>query len=153
MSDIFGAVVQSVSVLCDYIVRVQALEVEKLRILKDAELMERKINVTEKVALERLANQKLVLQHSMEITAQELNGLRISREVLIGAVDALVQNIISESATVESREISLRAIEIIRDEIQKLREDTSIQFDRIAAIVQQALENPLNHNFLDGGAE
>ena len=153
MSEFFGSIVQGVGILCDYIVKLEALEVEKLRILKDAELMGRKIAVTERVALERLSNQKLVLQHSMEITAQELNGLRVSREVLIRAVDALVQNIISENASVESREISLRAIEIVRDEIQKLREDTSIQFDRIAAIVQQALENPLNHNFLDGGSE
>lgn len=152
MSEFFGTVVQSVSVLCDYIVRLESLEVEKLKILKDAELMERKINVTEQVALERLSNQKLVLQSSMEITSQELNGLRVSREVLIQAVNAFVENIISESATLESREISLRAIDIIRDEIQKLREDTSIQFDRVAVIVQQALENPLNHNFLDGGA-
>ena len=151
MSEFIGVVTQSVSVLCDYIVKLQALEVEKLRILKDAELMGRKIAVTERIALERLANQKLVLQNSMEVTAQELNGLHVSREVLVRAVDKLVQNIISESATVDSREISLRAIEIIREEIQKLREDTSIQFERITIFVQQALENPLNNNFLDGG--
>ena len=151
MSEFIGVVTQSVSVLCDYIVRLQSLEIEKLRILKDAELMGRKIAVTERIALERLANQKLVLQNSMEVTAQELNGLHVSREVLVRAVDKLVQNIISESATVDSREISLRAIEIIREEIQKLREDTSIQFERITIFVQQALENPLNNNFLDGG--
>lgn len=151
MSDFFGMIIQGVGVLCDYIVKLESLEVEKLKILKDAELMERKISVTEKVALERLANQKLVLQRSLDMTAEELGSIRASKEILFKAVDRLVQNIISDHATVATQELSLKAMGLIQDEIQKLREDTNVQFETIAANVQKALENPLNQGFLDGG--
>jgi chromosome segregation ATPase len=144
---------QGTSVLCDYVCKMQEIEKERFRIMTEAEIMHRKISITEKLAIEKLAAQRMVLEKSMEVTARELSGLQANKEILFRTLDKLVHNIIADNTTIERQEILLRAIAIIKDEIQNLREDTTIQFNLIANSVMEALGSPINCNFISGGTE
>lgn len=150
MSEYMTLVIKSVDVLCNHIARIQSIEVERFRIASEAETMRRKISVIEKVALERLEQQKMVLERSLSMVAEDLSSLSISREILIRALEKLTDKIISEETKEEHQGILLQALNIIREELNKIREDSEIRFDKIAGSIVTAMKSPLNHKLIEG---
>jgi len=93
MEDIMGIILQSVNAFCDHMYKLEQLDVERLRINRDYEIMNRKISITEKVALEHIEFQKMVLEKSLLATTEDLASLGASREVedTAGKIEALAE--------------------------------------------------------------
>ena len=67
-----GIILQSVNAFCDHMYKLEQLDVERMKINRDYEIMDRKISITEKVALEHIEFQKMVLEKSLLATTEDL---------------------------------------------------------------------------------
>lgn len=150
MIDIVGLVIKSISMFLDHSASLRKLELEKEKLQKDYQLESQRISVCKEVALANIEKEKLALTRNLEICARELDALAISKEILYRAIEKLVEKIISDKSDGD-KQIYLQAIDIVREEISKLREESSLHFQRISVVVQKAMENPIEMNFLEGG--
>lgn len=152
MSEYMQSLFQGVSILCDYICKMQEVEKERFRIATEAEITHRKISITEKVAMARLAAQKEVLEKSIDATATDLASLGVSRERMLEVIGRLAESVVADDKTPEERERAFNVIEIMRNELDKLREDSMVKYELLSHNILQALEAPLSGlNFLEIG--
>jgi len=154
MEDIMNTIMQSVTMLCDYMYKFEQLDVERLRINRDYEIMDRKISITEKVALEHIEFQKLVLEKSLLATTKDLASLGASREIMVKAIGKFSESIIAKKSSPEERDCAFKIIGLLSHELKQLQSDSAVKFKLLSANVMKALQNPLkNSNELKTGGK
>ena len=152
MENVINPVLKSVFALCDYMYKFEQLDVERLRINKEFEIMERKVSITERVALKHIEFQKLVLEKSLAAAAEDLARLAVSRETMIKAIEKFSLNIMAKDTSVAERECAFKLIGLLSHELKQLRSDSEIKFKLLSANIVKALQNPLgNIKTLDTG--
>ena len=145
MDDLTNTLMQSMTTLCDYMYKFEQLELERMRINKDYEIMSRKISITEKVALEHIEFQKLVLEKSLAAATEDLSGLGASREIMIKAIERFSESIMAKKYSQEERECAFKIIALLSHELKQLRGESELKFKMISANVLKALQNPFDN--------
>ena len=152
MDDLTNTLMQSMTTLCDYMYKFEQLELERMRINKDYEIMSRKISITEKVALEHIEFQKLVLEKSLAAATEDLSGLGASREIMIKAIERFSESIMAKKYSQAERECTFKIIALLSHELKQLRGESELKFKMISTNVIKALQNPFdNLKILKGG--
>jgi len=144
MENLMGIILQSVNAFCEYMYKLEQLDVERLRINRDYEIMNRKISITEKVALEHIEFQKMVLEKSLLATTEDLASLGASREVMVKAIGKFSESIMTKKYSPEERECAFKIIGLLSHELKQLQSDSAVKFKLLSANVIKALQNPLS---------
>jgi len=144
MDDIMGAILQSVNLFCEHLYKLEQLDVERLRINRDYEIMNRKISITEKVALKHIEFQKLVLEKSLLAATKDLASLGASREIMIKAIGKFSESIMAKKSSPEERDCAFKIIGLLSHELKQLQSDSAVKFKLLSANVIKALQNPLS---------
>lgn len=147
--DLMETVIRGATVLCNYIIEFHKLELEAAKLKAEFEIETQKISAAERVALEDIQMKKAILTKNLEITSVELKHLALNKDILYKALNALVEKIIADDT--EDKSIFLRAIELIREEISCLREESALHFDRITHQTLKSLESSSGKLILEGG--
>ena len=144
-------VVQSVAVLCNYMYEFKQLDIERLRLKHEYKTMNKKISVAEKLALEQIKVQKLVLKKSLKATTKELASLRVSRESMIEAIGKFSENIMAKKSSEAERQCAYKLIGLLSHELEQLRSDSELKFKLMNDSVMKALQNPFTSKMLRTG--
>lgn len=84
-----------------------------------------------------------------------MENLCVSRGVILGSIEKLAQRIVAEESTTETKEISLKALEIVKEAFMQISGDARHEFDLLATTVLKTLENSsgCSMNLLEGGGK
>jgi len=134
-------VIQSVAVLCDYMYKFQQLDAERLRINHEYKTVSKKISVAEKLTLEHIKFQKLLLKKSLTASAKDLASLSVSRETMITAIGKFSENIITKKSSPAERKCAYKLIGLLSHELEQLRNDSELKFNLMNDSVMKALQS------------
>jgi hypothetical protein len=129
------------------------LDIERLRINHEYKTTSKKISVSEKLALEQIKVQKLVLKKSLNAATKELASLNVSRESMITAIGKFSENIMAKKSSKAERECAFKLIGLLSHELEQLRSDSELKFKLMNDSVMKALQNPFTSKMLGVGED
>ena len=142
-NNIMAMVLQSISVLSDYMYEFKQLDMKSSRISQEYKIMSRRISVAEKVALEQIRFQKLVLKKSLSASTKDLASLSASRETMIKAIGKFSESIMAKKSSKAERECAYKLISLLSHELEELRNDSEARFNLLNSNVMKALQGPV----------
>jgi len=152
-NNIMAMVLQSISVLSDYMYEFKQLDIKRMRISQEYKIMSRRISVAEKMALEQIKVQKMVLKKSLSASAKDLASLSASRETMIKAIGKFSESVMAKKSSKAERECAYKLIGLLSHELEQLRNDSEARFNLLNSNVMKALQGPVaNTRALTRGA-
>jgi len=142
-NNIMAMVLQSISVLSDYMYEFKQLDMKRMQISQEYKIMNKKISVAEKFALEQIRFQKLVLKKSLSASAKDLASLSASREVMIKAIGKFSESVMARKSSKAERQCAYELISLLSHELKQLRNDSEARFKLLNSNVMKALQGPV----------